>query len=132
MLSPEEIKRLIPAETTKLRSPIPTQAVSSDEFIPGLQTPKQREFEERIKRMGASLAKKQGISRRAFFQSAAGMAAGFMCMNETFGPLYLVSQAEAATPELANQRASSLKGQFIMDKNIRLFRSPRNIRRLLH
>lgn len=122
MLSPEEIKRLIPAETTKLRSPIPTQAVSSDEFIPGIQTPKQREFEERIKRMGTSLAKKQGISRRVFFQSAAGMAAGFMCMNETFGPLYLVSQAEAATPELANQRANSLKGQFIMDMHTHFLR----------
>jgi hypothetical protein len=36
--------------------------------------------------------------------------------------MYLVSQAEAATPELANQRANSLKGQFIMDMHTHFLR----------
>ena len=48
MMTPEEIEKLTPAETARLRSPIPTQAISSDEFMPGIQTPKQKEFEKRI------------------------------------------------------------------------------------
>ena len=122
MLTPDELERLIPAETARFRSPIPTQSVSSDEFSPAAQTPKQREFEARVKAIGSELAKHQGVSRRRFFQGAAGMAAAFVAMNETFGPLYLVSRAEAQTPELANARAAGLKGQFIMDMHTHFLR----------
>ncbi len=122
MLSPDELQSLIPAETARFRSPIPTQSVSSDEFYPGLQTPKQREFEARVKAIGSALAKKHGVSRRRFFQGAAGMAAAFVAMNDTFGPIYLVSRAEAQTPELANARAAGLKGQFIMDMHTHFLR----------
>jgi uncharacterized protein len=122
MLSPDELQRLIPAETARFRSPIPTQSVSSDEFYPAAQTPKQREFELRIKALGTQLAKKHGVSRRRFFQGAAGMAAAFVAMNDTFGPMYLVSRAEAQTPELANARAAGLKGQFIMDMHTHFLR----------
>jgi len=122
MLTPDEIAKLIPAERAKFRSPIPTQSVSSDEFFPVAQTPRQREFEARIKRLGSKLAKKQGISRRRFFQGAAGMAAAYLAMNETYGPLYMVSSAEAQTPEMANARANALKGQFIMDMHTHFLR----------
>ena len=81
MMTPEELEKLIPAETAKFRSPIPTQPVSSDEFVPAPQSAKQREFEVRLKRIGSQLAKKQGVGRRTFFQSAAGMAAAFVAMN---------------------------------------------------
>ena len=43
MLSPEELARLTSAESL-FPSPIPVQSVSSDEFMPALQTPRQREF----------------------------------------------------------------------------------------
>ena len=122
MMTPDEIEKLIPAETASFRSPIPTQAISSDEFMPGMQTPKQKELEGRIKEIGTRLAKHQGVSRRRFFQGAAGMAAAFVAMNDTFGPLYGVSHAEAATPELANERATSLKSQFIMDMHTHYLR----------
>ena len=122
MLSPDQIEKLIPAETARFRSPIPTQSISSDEFIPPPQTAKQREFELRVKQLGSELAKKQGQSRRRFFQGAAGMAAAFVAMNDTFGPFYMVSRAEAQTPELANARASALKGQFIMDMHTHFLR----------
>ncbi len=42
MLSPDEIEKLVPAEEEKLRSPIPTRAISSDEFFPEKQTEKQK------------------------------------------------------------------------------------------
>ena len=122
MLSPEDLQRLIPAETARFRSPIPTQSVSSDEFLPAAQTPRQRAFEARVQALGTTLARRHGISRRRFFQGAAGMAAAFLAMNDTYGPLYLVSRAEAQTPELANARAASLKGQFIMDMHTHFLR----------
>ena len=43
-LTAEELKQLLPAETSAFPSPIPTQSVSSDEFMPARQTAKQREF----------------------------------------------------------------------------------------
>ena len=122
MLSPDELEKLIPAETARFRSPVPTTSISSDEFYPAAQTPKQREFETRVKQIGSELAKQQGVSRRTFFQGAAGMAAAFVAMNDTFGPLYLVSRAEAQTPALANARAAALKGQFIMDMHTHFLR----------
>lgn len=47
MLTPEELERLSPAESL-FRSPIPVQFVSSDEFMPSPQTPKQKEFESTV------------------------------------------------------------------------------------
>ena len=122
MLSPDELEKLMPAETTRFRSPIPTQSVSSDEFTPAFQTPRQKEFEGRVKALGSSISKKLGMPRRRFFQGAAGMAAAFVAMNDTFGPMYLVSRAEAQTPEMANERANALKGQFIMDMHTHFLR----------
>ena len=122
MLSVEDISRLVPAERDQFRCPIPTRPVSSDEYLPASQSAKQREFESRIGQMGSDLARKQGVSRRRFFQGAAGMAAAFVAMNDTFGPLYLVSRAEAATPEMADARAAALKGQFIMDMHTHFLR----------
>lgn len=122
MMTDEELARLAPAESALFASPIPVQSVSSDEFTPAPQTPRQREFEARVKTIGSELAAHQGMSRRAFFKTSAGMAAAFVAMNETFGPLYMVSRAEAATPEMANARAAALKGQFIMDMHTHFLR----------
>ena len=121
-LDPEELKQLLPAETSAFPSPIPTQSVSSDEFMPAPQTAKQREFEARVKEYGAALARRQGMSRRAFFTTAAGMAAAFVAMNDTYGRLYTVSRAEAGTPEMANERAKELADQFIMDMHTHFLR----------
>jgi uncharacterized protein len=128
MLSPEEHARLSPAESTLFPSPIPVQSVSSDEFMPCSQTPKQREFEARVKEMGAAMAKRLGVSRRRFFQSAAGMATAFLAMNDTYGPIFGVSRAEAQTPDQANERAKKLSGQFIMDMHTHFLRTGTNIK----
>ena len=85
LLGSEELRQLLPAETSAFPAPIPTQSVSNDEFMPAPQTAKQREFEARIKEYGSELARHQGMSRRAFFKTAAGMAAAFVAMNETYG-----------------------------------------------
>ncbi|MEK6246147.1 MAG: amidohydrolase, partial [Pseudomonadota bacterium] len=131
MMTPEELEKLTPAESL-FASPIPVQSVSSDEFTPAPQTERQREFEARVKRIGAELAKQQGLSRRAFFKTAGGMAAAFVAMNETYAkdgrPLYEASRAEAATPALAQARAEGLKGQFVMDMHTHFLRDDTPIR----
>jgi hypothetical protein len=76
-LSPEELARLSSAESL-FPSLIPVQAISSDEFMSLPQTPRQREFEIRIKEAGTRMAKRLGISRRKFLQTAAGMATAFL------------------------------------------------------
>ena len=62
------------------------------------------------------------MSRRAFFKTAAGMAAAFVAMNETHGALYDVSRAEAAIPEMASERAKALSKQFVMDMHTHFLR----------
>src|SRR5258706_8324312 len=90
--------------------------------MPKGQTAKQREFEARVKAMGTQMAKRLGMNRRRFFQTAAGMATAFLAMNDTYGPLYGVSRAEAAEPERADDRAKKLSGQFIMDMHTHFLR----------
>jgi hypothetical protein len=114
-LSDDELKSVRPAETAAFPGPIPTQSVSSDEFMPAPQTQKQRRVEARIKEMGSVLARKQGLSRRQFLATASGLAAAFVAMNEVYGPLYSASPAEAADRQMAADRAKSLQDQFIMD-----------------
>jgi hypothetical protein len=126
-LDPEELRQVLPAELAAFPSPIPTQSVSSDEFMPAPQTAKQREFEARVQQYGTTLAHHQGMSRRAFFKTAAGMAAAFVAMNDTYGPLYDVTQAEAATPEMAAERAKALSTQFIMDMHTHFLRDDTRI-----
>src|SRR5262245_19078415 len=121
MLSAQELQVLALAETL-FPSPIPVQSVSSDEFGPAPQTAKQREFECRVKELGMRSARRLGMSRRRFFQTAAGMATAFLAMNDTYGPLYGVSRAEAAEPERADDRAKKLSDQFIMDMHTHFLR----------
>ena len=59
--------------------------------------------------MADDLGGKQGLDRRRFFQTAAGMAASFVAMNEVYGPLFDVTEAEAATPAMAQERANALQ-----------------------
>jgi predicted TIM-barrel fold metal-dependent hydrolase len=122
LLTDEDRAKLTPAEDLPHGLPIPTQAVSSDEYWPLPQTAKQRELQARLLALGDELAARQGQSRRRFFQTAAGMAAAYVALNETFGPVFDASRAEAATPELAEARADGLKGQFIMDMHTHFLR----------
>jgi predicted TIM-barrel fold metal-dependent hydrolase len=122
LLDRSELEQLLPAETHSFPSPIPTQFVSSDEFMPAPQTERQKQVEARIKELGSQLAKHQGLSRRKFFKTASGMAAAFLAMNDVYGPMFGVSRAEAASPDMANERAKSLANQFIMDMHTHFLR----------
>src|SRR5688500_310915 len=125
LLTPEELEQLTGAESL-FPSPIPVQSFSSDEFMPGPQSPRQREFEARVKDIGARLAKRNGMSRRGFFRTAGGMAAAFVAMNETYAkssaPLYEVLKEEDSDLRVAQARADGLKNQFVMDMHTHFLR----------
>jgi uncharacterized protein len=126
-LTDDEINQLVPAEMLPHTTPIPTQIVSSDEYLPAPQSPQQKEVEARLLDMGDELGKKQGLDRREFFQTAAGMAAAFVAMNDTFGTVFDVSRAEASTPAMAEERAANLRDQFIMDMHTHFLRDDTRI-----
>ena len=91
-LTDEELAALMPSELCQWQTPIPTQIVSSDEFYPDPQNERQREVEQRLLAMADELGGKRGLDRRKFFQTAAGMAASFVAMNEVYGPLFDVTR----------------------------------------
>jgi predicted TIM-barrel fold metal-dependent hydrolase len=121
-LTEQDIAALLPSELLPHATPIPTRIVSSDEFAPPPQSPRQKQAEARLLDMADSFGRKLGLGRRRFFQTAAGMAAGFVALNETFAPVFTASRAEAATPAMAQERAAALKDQFIMDMHTHFLR----------
>jgi uncharacterized protein len=114
-MSEEEFKLVEGAESLEFRSPVPTQIVSNGEYNPLPQTAKQRQVEALIKEISAEQAARQGVDRRAFLASAAGLATAFLAMNKVHGPLFEVSEAEAANMDAAMDRKSTFKNQFIFD-----------------
>ena len=113
-LSERELAGLEPVQSG-FSSAVPTQCISNGEFNPIPQTPQQKQVEERLGELADLHGKKQGLHRRAFLQSSCGMAAAFLAMNEVFGDVFDVSEAEAATPEMMLERAAAMSGQFILD-----------------
>ena len=113
-LSKRELDQTEPAETA-YPSPVPTQIISNGEFNPIPQTEQQRKVEARIKELADLYGKQQGLSRREFLGTSCGMAAAFLAMNEVFGGIFGISEAEAADPARSAERAKALENQFIFD-----------------
>ena len=88
-------------------SPIPTQVVSNEEFLPIAQTEQQAAWEDKILELSEKKARKLGMERRDFMRSSMGMATGFMAANLVFGHHWEVDAAEtededrAAPPDIA-------------------------------
>jgi predicted TIM-barrel fold metal-dependent hydrolase len=122
LLCEADFELLEAAETRVYPAPIPTRPISNGEFMPGPQSGEQKRVEARIKALADANGRKQGLSRRAFLRTASGMAASFVALNEVFGPLFDASPAEAATPELAQERAGALARQFIFDGHTHFLR----------
>lgn len=114
-LNEEELSRTEPAEGATFRSPIPTQIVSNGEYNPAPQTENQRRVESHLKELADCYGRRLGIDRRQFLKTSCGMAAAFLAMNQVFGPIFRVVEAEAAEPDMAEARRQSLKEQFIFD-----------------
>ena len=121
-LSNDEIAALARSEEVEPRTPLPVRMVSSEEYAPAGQTPKQREVQARLYALADETAPKLGLSRRRFFQTASGMAAGFAALNGAFGTMFEVAAAEASDLGLAQERSEALRDQFIMDMHTHFLR----------
>ena len=102
----DDIERLRPASGAMFPSPIPTQVIAGHEFWPIPKTERQKRVEARITDFAGELAARQSVPRRRFLQTAAGMAAAFVAMNDVHRPIFGVSSAEANEPERAEARAA--------------------------
>ncbi len=95
-------------------SPVPTQVVSNEEFIPRPQNPKQKQVEYLIGVMAEEKAKKLGMDRRSFMASSMGMATAFLASNMVYGPYWEVAAAETLEPAATEEKWP--KGEyFVMD-----------------
>jgi hypothetical protein len=112
--SDRELAELDSAEG-RFASPVPTRIISNGEFNPLPQTEQQKKVEARLNELADIHGAKQGMDRRRFLQTSCGMAAAFVAMNEVFGPVFQVSEAEAANPDMMAERAAALSHQFILD-----------------
>jgi len=121
-LTPDELSKTTRASRLRNGSPIPTHAVTNGEFTPPPRSELQRRFEGRLRQLAEPLARKQGMARRKFLKTAAGMATAFVAMNEVFGPHFVVESAEAADPERAAARARRLAKQFVFDEQLHFIR----------
>ena len=121
-LSNDEIAALARSEEVEPRTPLPVRMVSSEEYAPAGQTKKQREVQARLYARADETAPKLGMSRRRFFQTASGMAAGFAALNGAFGPMFEVAAAEASDLGLAQERSEALRDLFIMDMHTHFLR----------
>ncbi len=99
--------------TNEAPSPIPTRIASNEEFIPPPQTPELCLFEAKLTALSEKMAKKHGLSRRAFLRTGSGMAAALFALNEVFGPCYKVTAAEVEDPKAFEEKWP--KEQFIFD-----------------
>ena len=121
-LSDEQLRELQPAETSSFPSPVPTQIVSSDEYMPVPQSAKQREVEARLKELSDRLARRQGLSRRRFFQTASGMAASFLVMNQVFGRIFEVERGGGGDTGYGGRACRGAVDQFVIDGHTHFLR----------
>ncbi|MFN7932615.1 MAG: amidohydrolase family protein [Bryobacteraceae bacterium] len=95
-------------------SPMPTQLVSNEEYIPRPQTEPQKRVENLIGEMSEVRAKKLGMDRRAFMASSMGLATCFLASNKVWGNNFEVSEEESWEPQASAERYP--KGEyFVMD-----------------
>jgi predicted TIM-barrel fold metal-dependent hydrolase len=95
-------------------SPMPTQVVSNEEFIPRPQNRHQQQVEQLIREMGDERAAKLGMDRRAFMRTSMGLATCFLAANKVYGNYWDVTDEE--TWEQAASAEKWPKGEyFIID-----------------
>jgi len=97
-----------------ISSPVPTQMVSNEEFIPRPQNERQKQVESLIGDMAETKSKKLGMDRRAFMASSMGLATCFSAMNTVYGKAFDVDEAETMEEDAVEEKWP--KGEyFVMD-----------------
>src|SRR6516162_9331256 len=97
-----------------VESPMPTQVVSNEEFIPRPQNDDQKKVERLIGEMSEENAKRLGMDRRAYLASSMGLAAAFLAQNLVYGQYWDVDKKETLEPAMTEEKWP--KGEhFIID-----------------
>jgi predicted TIM-barrel fold metal-dependent hydrolase len=95
-------------------SPIPTQVVSNEEFIPRPQNKQQRQWETLIGELAEEKSRALGMDRRDYLRTSMGMATAFLAANMVFGDHWDVDAAETTEPDASKEKWP--KGEyFIID-----------------
>src|SRR5579864_2466350 len=95
-------------------SPMPTQVVSNEEFIPRPQNERQKQVEHYIGEIADQNSKRIGMDRRKFMASSMGLATCFLASNKVYGKCWDVDEAEAFEPAATAEKFP--KGEyFVMD-----------------
>ncbi|HKV38036.1 MAG TPA: hypothetical protein VJX67_02395, partial [Blastocatellia bacterium] len=85
-------------------SPMPTQIVSNEEFIPRRQNAQQKQVEHLIGEMADEKSKKLGISRRSFMAGSLGLATCFLASNKVYGKIFDVDEVETMELDAYNEK----------------------------
>ena len=85
-------------------SPMPTQVVSNEEFIPRPQNERQKRVEHYIGQIADLNSKKLGMDRRRFMASSMGLATCFLASNKVYGKCWDVDEAEAFEPAATEEK----------------------------
>jgi hypothetical protein len=85
-------------------SPVPTQMLSNEEFIPRPQNERQKQVEHLIGEMSEQKSKKLGLDRRKFMGSSMGLATCFAAMNKVYGKAFDLDEAETTEEEVAAEK----------------------------
>ena len=95
-------------------SPMPTQVVSNEEYVPRRQSDKQKEVEYWIGQIADEKSKKLGMDRRKFMASSMGLATCFLASNMVWGKAWDVDEAETMD-EAAYEEKWPKSDYFIID-----------------
>lgn len=75
-------------------SPMPTQVVSNEEFIPRPQNRRQKQVEALIQEISERNARRLGMERREFMSTTMGLATCFWAANQVYGRVWEVEEDE--------------------------------------
>lgn len=93
-------------------SPMPTQIVSNEEFIPRPQNAEQKRVEELIGELADQRSKALGIDRREFMAGSMGLATAFFASNQVYGAHWDVDEVETFEPAAIDEKWP--KGEFFI------------------
>ena len=93
-------------------SPMPTQPVSNEEFLPRPQNNQQQQWEQLIGELAGEKSKQLGMERRDFMRSSMGMATAFLASNMVYGPNWDVDAAETLEPAATEEKFP--KGEYFV------------------
>jgi predicted TIM-barrel fold metal-dependent hydrolase len=93
-------------------SPMPTQVVSNEEFVPRRQTDAQRKVEQLIGQKSADNSRRLGMTTRDFMRTSMGLATCFWASNQVHGEVWDVDEAE--TLEAAATEEKWPKGEYLV------------------